>query len=178
MPMSISPSGSSNVGTPAVGTVQGPRHDAHRAGALVGEPGGRRDLRERAPSSARAPAALRTTTSPATPRRRSRSVGGADETSSVTSTVSRRHPAIGEQLRGHVEVHDVAVVVAVEEEHAVGRREPLGDLDRGLRRGRREHVADGRRIGQARPRYPKKAGSWPEPPPITIRARRSAAGPV
>ena len=93
MPTSISPSGSSNVGTPAVGTVHGPEADAHAARAIVGEPGGRRDVGERralvgpraggledddVAGDAAAPAAI---------ARR-----GADETSSVTSTVSDAMP--------------------------------------------------------------------------------------
>ena len=44
------------------------------------------------PSSARAPAALKTTTPPATPRRLPRSARDAEETSSVTSTVSDATP--------------------------------------------------------------------------------------
>ncbi len=53
-----------------------------------------------------------------------------------------------QQLGGHVEVHHVARIVAVHEQHpsaAIGRQRRI---DNGLRRRRGKHVADGRSIGQ------------------------------
>src|SRR6202007_1849295 len=60
-------------------------------------------------------------------------------------------PTLLEQLRRPLEVHPVALVVAVHEENTVAAMRTLGDFhDRGRRR-RREHISEGCTVGEARP---------------------------
>ena len=77
--------------------------------------------------SALAPAVLKAKTMPATPRRRSASSGGAEATSSLTSTVRTSMSSISAISRGHVKVHDIAAVVAVDVDHALAAVDALGD---------------------------------------------------
>ena len=90
---------------------------------------------------------------PATPRRFSRSAGGALATSSARSTVVDRDVLDLEQVARHVEVHDVAAVIAVEAEHAGAAVRGAHGAGHLLGRGRGEDVADGAGIEQALARH-------------------------
>ena len=115
-PRAIRSAGTVNSGSPPAGQRAAGEGHAERPGARVGqlrEP--RRPRRRLWPRSAAAPATLKTTRSPATPRRRVTSPAPALETSSVTRTCLTSMPSSGEALRRRAEVQHVAGVVAVAE---------------------------------------------------------------
>ena len=149
MPTSISPSLMVKFGLPAAGIVQADRpmpmervwSMAFCAAAITSS--------RLAPSSARAPPAFHIMISPATPRRRSRSCGPAEATSSLATTVLDLDAVLGRQLDRHLHVHVVAGVVAIQAGDALPA---IGRAERGVEAlgGRRgEHLADGHGVEQA-----------------------------
>ena len=150
MPISISPSPMVKVGLPTRGTVQGEsatpmvRRLARACSAAADH------LVEAAAGLGFAPATLKANTMPATPRRRAASSGGAEATSSRTSTVRTSISSIAAISAGHVEVHDVAAVVAVDVDDALAAMDAAvctSSMVSAARRG--EHVADGAAVQKA-----------------------------
>ena len=130
--------------------------------------------------AALAPPTFHIKISPATPRRFSRWSLGAEGTSSLATTVRTSIPSSFASLHGHLDVHVVAGIVAVEAGHPLAAVCGLEGVEKHLRRRRREDLAhghginhvpadvadEGRFMARAAPRYDSHLAGYGSPPKL------------